>query len=103
MCVDLKEANILNDGRIDPKKHSEQRYISLICTVHRSRHSVNFEKILFINWLQIEKKIALGPKSEVLSCNPTKFGEKNELIYRIRIFFILEQSVDTPNNYIWRI
>ena len=47
-------------------------------------------------------KIALGPKSEVLSCNPTKCGEKNELMYRIRIFFILEQSVDTPNNYIWR-
>ena len=44
MCIDLKETNYLNDSTIDLKKHSEQRYFSLICTVQRSRHSVNNEK-----------------------------------------------------------
>ena len=40
MCIDLKETNFLNDIAIDLKKHSEQRYFSLICTVQRPRHSL---------------------------------------------------------------
>ena len=103
MCIDLKETNILKDMAIDLKKHSEQQYFSLICTFQRSRLSVNEEKDFIYDLIEDKNiKIALGPKSEVLSCNPTKFGEKDELTYRIRIYFILEQFIDTPNNYVWR-
>ena len=77
MCIDLKETNILNDMAIDLKKHSEQRYFSLICTVQRSHLSVNEEKDYIYDLIEDKNiKIALGPKSEVLSCNPTKFGKK---------------------------
>ena len=70
MCVNLKEANILNDETLDLRKHSEQRYFLLICTVQRSRHSANFEKECIYELIEdrnIKIKIALGPKSEVLS------------------------------------
>ena len=103
MCIDLKETNFLNDIAIDLKKHSEQRYFSLICTVQRSRHSLETEKDFVYNLIEDRNmKIVLGPKSEILSSNPTKFGDKNEFTHRFRIYFILDQFVDTPNNYVWR-
>ena len=96
----LKNSVKMDDSLINCRQHSEQRLISLICTVQRSTFTSKFEKHFISDLINEELRFTFLKISK-LTCNPTH-GENDVNTHRFSVRIILKDDVTMPCDYIWR-
>ena len=100
ICDKLKQLISMEDHLIDLNKHTEQRLVVLVATVQRSLNSVVEEDNFLCQLMESEVKCN-RIFTEVLSSNPTRFGEDGEYTHRYTVAILLDPCVRMPNDYIY--